>query len=179
LCRNNCLSNKPGPELDRILINDLSRRLASYLDQCALYGGGPAANRPTGLVNVPGVAQNLAIDPANLHGSFCAIEEQIENADVSMDSYGVIVSPGTRKILRTAPGFYGRINHDLGKDQGRSIEPGSYRRKSFHRMPWGFSTRRRRHHAAADCGKETLGNWRHNRLNANELYKERLYQSAR
>jgi len=39
------------------LINDLSRQLASYLDQCALYGGGPAANQPTGLINLRGVAQ--------------------------------------------------------------------------------------------------------------------------
>ena len=31
-------STKTGPELDRILINDLPMQLASYLDQCALYG---------------------------------------------------------------------------------------------------------------------------------------------
>jgi hypothetical protein len=34
----NCFGNKPEPELDRILINDISRQLASYLDQVALYG---------------------------------------------------------------------------------------------------------------------------------------------
>jgi hypothetical protein len=39
------------------LINDLSRQLASYLDQCALYSGGRAANQPTGLINLRGVAQ--------------------------------------------------------------------------------------------------------------------------
>jgi hypothetical protein len=52
---------------------------------------------------VPGVPQNVAIDSADRHGSFCAIEA----ADVSMDSYGVIVSPGVRKILRTTPSFPG------------------------------------------------------------------------
>jgi hypothetical protein len=30
------LRQQTGPELDRILINDLPRQLASYLDQCAL-----------------------------------------------------------------------------------------------------------------------------------------------
>jgi len=59
------------------------------------------------LVNVPGVAQNVAIDPADLHGSFCTIEAQVEAADVSLDSYGVIVWPGTREILRTTPSFPG------------------------------------------------------------------------
>ena len=51
------------------------------------------------------MAQNVAIDPANLLPSFCAVEAQIEAADVSMDSYGVIVSPAVRKILRTTPSF--------------------------------------------------------------------------
>jgi len=101
------LRQQTGPELDRILINDLRRQLASYLDQCALYGGGSAANQPTGLINVPWVPQNVAIDLANLHPSFCAVEEQIATANVSMDCYGVIVSPGTRKILRTTPSFTG------------------------------------------------------------------------
>ena len=90
-----------GPELDRILINDLSRQLASYLDQCALYGGGPAANQPTGLINVSGVPQNVAINSADSHGSFCAVEAQVEAANVDMTNYGVIVSPATRKILRS------------------------------------------------------------------------------
>jgi hypothetical protein len=68
----------PEPELDRILIADLSRQLASYLDQCALYGTGPTGHQPQGLLNMSGVAQGVAIDPANLHPSFCAVEEQIE-----------------------------------------------------------------------------------------------------
>jgi hypothetical protein len=92
------LRQQTGPELDRILISDLSRQLASYVDQCALYGGGPAAHQPTGLINAPGIAQGVAIDPANLHPSFCAVEAQVEAANVSVDSYRVIVSPDTRKI---------------------------------------------------------------------------------
>ena len=48
---------------------------------------------------------NVAIDPASLHSSFCAVEEQIETANVDMTNYGVIVSPGTRKILRSTPSF--------------------------------------------------------------------------
>jgi len=43
--------------------------------------------------------QGVAIDPANLHTSFSALEAQMEAANVSMDYYGVIVSPGTRKVL--------------------------------------------------------------------------------
>jgi hypothetical protein len=101
------LVQQTGPELDRILISDLSRQLASYLDQCALYGGGSAAHQPTGLINVPGVAQGVAISATNPHSSFCTLEAQIEAANVSMDSYGVIVSPGTRQILRTTPSFTG------------------------------------------------------------------------
>ena len=38
------LPQQTGPELDRILINDISRQLASYLDQVALYGTGPTGN---------------------------------------------------------------------------------------------------------------------------------------
>jgi len=120
------LRQQTGPELDRILINDLSRQLASYLDQCAIYGGG--------LINVPWVPQNVAIDLANLHPSFCAVEEQIETANVSMDCYGVIVSPGTRKILRTTPSFHGRLNHDLGRTSQPAKFAGSHRRKSVRRM---------------------------------------------
>jgi hypothetical protein len=101
------LRQQTGPELDKILIGDISRQLASYLDQCALYGGGTAANQPTGLVNVPGVPQGVAIDPANLHPSFCALETQIEAANVDMTNYGVIVSPGVRRILRSTPSFTG------------------------------------------------------------------------
>ena len=44
-----------------------------------------------------------AIDPANFHSSFCALEQQIENANVDMTSSGVIVLPGTRKTLRSTP----------------------------------------------------------------------------
>jgi hypothetical protein len=33
------------------------------------------------------------------------LEEQIETGNVLMDFYGVIVSLGTRKILRTTPSF--------------------------------------------------------------------------
>jgi hypothetical protein len=72
------LVQQTGPELDRILINDLYRQLASYLDQVALYGTAPTGNQPLGLLNTPGVAQDVAIDSANSHPSFCAVEAQIE-----------------------------------------------------------------------------------------------------
>jgi hypothetical protein len=101
------LVQQTGPELDRILIGDISRQLASYLDQCALYGTGAAGNQPLGLINVAGVHQGVAIDSANLHPSFCAVEELVETANVSMDSYGVIVSPGCKQILRSTPSFPG------------------------------------------------------------------------
>jgi hypothetical protein len=83
---------------------DFGRQLSSVLDQSALYGG-PAANQPTGLINTLGVNHGVTIDPANLHPSFCAVEELVETTGVSMDSYGVIVSPDTKKILRSTPSF--------------------------------------------------------------------------
>jgi hypothetical protein len=101
------LRQQTGPELVKILIGDISRQLALYPDQVALYGGGPAANQRTGLINVPCVAQGVAIDAANPHSSFCALEGQIEAADVDMTNYGVIVSPGMRKILRSTQSLPG------------------------------------------------------------------------
>lgn len=101
------LVQQTGHELDRILTSDLSCQLASYLDQCALYGTGPTGNQPLGVLNAPGVAQAVPVDPANLHPSFCAVEAQIEAANVLMDSYGVIVSPATRELLRATPSFPG------------------------------------------------------------------------
>jgi hypothetical protein len=104
---NQLLRQQAGPELDRILISDISRQLASYLDQVALYGTGPTGNQPTGLINVSGVTQALPVDPANLHTSFVAIESQIEAANVDMTNYGVLVSPATKKTLRSTPSFTG------------------------------------------------------------------------
>ena len=104
---NQLLRQQTGPELDRILISDLSRQLASYLDQVALYGTGPTGNQPLGLLNVPGVNMDVAIDTATLHPSFCAVEALVEAADVSMDSYGVIVAPATKQLLRSTPSFPG------------------------------------------------------------------------
>jgi hypothetical protein len=57
--------------------------------------------------NVPRGSQGVTIDSANLHGSFCTVEAQIEAANVSMDSYGVIVSLTTRELLRSTPSFSG------------------------------------------------------------------------
>jgi len=51
------LVQQTGPELDRILISDLSRQLDSFLDQVALYATGPSGNQPLELVGVPGVSQ--------------------------------------------------------------------------------------------------------------------------
>jgi hypothetical protein len=51
--------------------------------------------------------QGVPIDPANLHPSFCAVEELVETAKVSTDSYGVIVSPGSKQIFRSTPSFPG------------------------------------------------------------------------
>jgi len=95
------LRQQTGPELDRLLIQrdfaptaELSRSVRGIRHR-------PARNRPLGLIGVPGVAQNVAIDPTDLHGSFCAVEEHIETAHVDMSNYGVIVWPGTRKITKS------------------------------------------------------------------------------
>jgi hypothetical protein len=101
------LLRQAPPDLDVILISDISRQLGSYLDQAALYGTGVANNQTLGLVGVAGVNQNVPIDPADPHSSFCNLEELIENANVEMDSYGVLTSPATKKILRTTPSFPG------------------------------------------------------------------------
>ena len=101
------LAQQTGPELDRILISDLSRQLGSLLDQVALYGTGPTGNQPLGLTGVPGVSQAFPITLTDLHGSFCDLEAQIEAANVDLTNYGVLVSPGSRKILRTTPSFTG------------------------------------------------------------------------
>jgi Phage capsid family len=101
------LKQQTSPELDRILISDVSRQLPSYLDQVALYGTGPSGNQPLGLTGVPGVNQAFPIDSADLHGSFCALEAQIEAANVDMTNYGVLVSPASKKTLRTTPSFTG------------------------------------------------------------------------
>jgi hypothetical protein len=79
--------------VDRIQISDLITLLA--------------ASQPSGLINVPAVAQGVAIDAVDPHSSFCALEAQIEAANVSMGSYVVIVSPQTRRTLRTTPSFPG------------------------------------------------------------------------
>jgi hypothetical protein len=78
------LVQQTGPELDGILINDISRQLASFLDQVALYGTGPSGHQPLGLTGVPGVNQGFAISATDPHNSFCALEAQIEAADVDM-----------------------------------------------------------------------------------------------
>jgi len=79
-------STKTGPELDRILINDLSRQLASYLDQCAIYGGG--------LINVPWVPQNVAIDLA-----ICTpqILDPVAGAKASRRPLCVSIATGSRR----------------------------------------------------------------------------------
>jgi hypothetical protein len=62
------------------------------------------------------------------------LEQQIETADVDMSNYGVIVSSGSRKILRSMTAFSGRINHDLGRDPRRAKLAGSHRRAMLCRM---------------------------------------------
>jgi hypothetical protein len=107
------------------------RQLASYLDQVALYGTGPTGNQPLGLTEIPGVAQGVAIDPANLHQSFCAVEQQIENADVSMDSYGVIARYA-ENIAHHAIFPWRKPDH-MVRDPRRSKLAGSDRRAVFRR----------------------------------------------
>jgi hypothetical protein len=71
-----------------------------------LYGTGLANNQPQGLVGLPGI-QTVAIDPANLHPSFCAGEKLIEDQNVEMDSYGVLCSTDAKRILNSTPAFTG------------------------------------------------------------------------
>jgi hypothetical protein len=66
-----------------------------------------------------GVPQDVPIDPVNLHPSFCAVEA----ADVSIDSCGVVVSPGTRKILRTTPSFPGGSTRTWAEIRGGQSSP--------------------------------------------------------
>jgi hypothetical protein len=54
-----------------------------------------------------GVLQAVAIDPANLDPSFCAVEKLVEDANVNMDSYGVLTSTHSKRILNSNPAFAG------------------------------------------------------------------------
>ena len=72
-----------------------------------MYGTGAAGNQPLGLINVAGVNQAVAIDPANLHPSFCAVEKLIEDANVDMTNYGVLTSIDSKRILKSNPAFAG------------------------------------------------------------------------
>jgi hypothetical protein len=102
------------------------------LDQCALYGGGPAVNQPTGLINVAGVAQDVAMDSANLYPSFCAVEKLVEDANVSMDNYAVLCSTDSKRILNSNPAFRGGSdsvweklrNRYKPRDHGRPVFSG-------------------------------------------------------
>jgi hypothetical protein len=101
-----------------------------------LYGGDVqiSVSAPSGTrLSVRKAFQNglpiAPLDPAHLHTSFCAVEAQIEAANVSVDSYGVIDSPDTRN-----PKLHKWINSDLGRDPLRSKLARSYPRKSVRRM---------------------------------------------
>jgi hypothetical protein len=100
-----------------------TRQLATYLDQVALYGGGPAQNQPTGLINVAGVNQGVAIDPPDLHPSFCAVEKLVEDANVSMDNYGVLCSTDSKRILNSNPAFTGGSDSVLEKLRNPQSSP--------------------------------------------------------
>jgi hypothetical protein len=56
---------------------------------------------------LPGVNQAVAIDPANLHPSFCAVEKLIEGANVDTTNYGVLCSTDSKRILNSKPAFAG------------------------------------------------------------------------
>jgi hypothetical protein len=102
------LLKQAPPDLDAILTSDISRQLASYFDSVALYGTGPADNQPMGLASLPGVIQGAPFaQRPDWHSLFFDLERTIEDTNVEMDSYGVLVSPGTKKILRTSPSFSG------------------------------------------------------------------------
>jgi hypothetical protein len=92
--------------LSRILVNDLSRQLGNYLDQAALYGQGSAANQPQGLTTTTGV-QALTFAGPDYNTAFATAEEQIENVNIDMVSYGELVSPATKHKLRTTASFTG------------------------------------------------------------------------
>jgi hypothetical protein len=96
------LLRQTGADFDRILIADLSRALSSYLDQEILYGpSGP--DRITGIISWPGThrVDYLATDP--LWPMLVSCETLVADANLSLDSFGNIVSPAVRDKLRITP----------------------------------------------------------------------------
>ena len=83
-------STKTGPELDRILINDLPSNWR------AIWINAPctAASQPTGLINVPWVLQNVAIDLA-----ICTpqILDPVAGAKASRRPLCVSIATGSRR----------------------------------------------------------------------------------
>src|SRR6516164_2606496 len=71
-----------------------------------LCATGSANSQPQGSVGLAGV-QSTAIDPANLHPSFCVGEKLIEDANVEMTSYGVLCSTDAKRILNSTQAFTG------------------------------------------------------------------------
>jgi len=100
------LLQQASPDLDKILVSDLSRELGIFLDQACLYGSGSANYQPQGLAGLAGV-QAITIDPANLHSSFCMAEKLIADCNVAMDFYAVLCSIDAKRILNSTAAFVG------------------------------------------------------------------------
>jgi hypothetical protein len=99
------LRQRADDPLSRILANDLSRQVGSYLDQAALYGQGSAANQPQGLTTTAGVQALTFTGPD--YAAFATAKAAIEGVNLDMGTYGEPVSPTTRLTLSTTPAFSG------------------------------------------------------------------------
>jgi hypothetical protein len=75
--------------------------------------------------SISGVNQAFPINLSDLHGSFCDLESTIEAANVSMDSYEVLTSPGVKKILRTTPSFANGSLTTWSELRDRKVRPRS------------------------------------------------------
>jgi hypothetical protein len=89
-----------GQALDKFLLEELSRSCSSQLDRIALYGNPDAnPNQPRGVKFTPGIWEiAIAAEPA--WEFLTEAERLVEVQNVAMDSFGYIVSPDVRKLLR-------------------------------------------------------------------------------
>ncbi len=97
----NQLLVQTSADFDKILIADLSRALSSVLDQTALYGDG--VDKPLGIANTPGTLRlpYAAADP--FWEYLVSAEVGIAGANVSMESFGNIMSPAIAGKCRITP----------------------------------------------------------------------------
>ena len=100
-------SGPGGQALDKFLLEELGRSCSSQLDQIALYGNPDAnPNQPRGVKFTPGIWNiDIAVEPP--FEFLTEAERLVEIQNVALDSFGYIVSPDVKKLLRDSQRWVG------------------------------------------------------------------------